>query len=81
MRLIKKEPPRARVKLTAVLGKELNPGDLFTTYGPGYWSRCLDKGSIGEAVYIRTNIPSDQAPDPDEKVYRLEIITEPEEDG
>ena len=51
------------VKITAELTTafDLQPGELFSAAGPSYWDTALDKGSIGEAVYIRTNTDADRA--------------------
>lgn len=65
-----------RIKAEEILGRELQPGDLFSTYGLEYWATAMDRGSIGERVYIRTNTSTPRAPDADEKVYRLTIERE-----
>lgn len=46
------------MKLTAtpILGKDLKPGDLFSTAGQYYWDHPAPD-SIGERVYIRTESP------------------------
>lgn len=63
---------RAKVQAEEILGKDLQPGDLFSTGGPDYWDTAMDRGSLGERVYVRTNAPcpSDQANEP---VYRITI--------
>ena len=46
-----------KFKAVAVKGKDLKPGDLFSTVGTFYWD-CVDAmESLGERVYIRTNSP------------------------
>jgi hypothetical protein len=62
-----------RINATAILGRDLRPGDLFSTEGPAYWDGFQQFYSIGERVYIRTASPAAQAPDADEEVYRIEI--------
>jgi len=61
-----------RITATRVKGKELKPGDLFSTAGPLYWENIDSEPSIGEKVYIRTNRPlrPDQE---DEEMYRVEV--------
>lgn len=63
---------KAKVQAEETLGKDLQPGDLFSTGGPDYWDTAMDTDSLGERVYIRTNAPcpSDQANEP---VYRITI--------
>lgn len=63
----------ARVTATPILGRDLRPGDLFSARGPEYWAGAMDKRSIGESVYVRTNAPADHAPDGDETVYKITI--------
>ena len=64
----------AKVIAELIKGRELKPGDLFSTAGPNYWNLALDKGSIGERVYVRTNTPADMTLDADEDIYRITII-------
>lgn len=66
------------MKITAVqvIGRDLKPGELFSIAGPDYWRTALDKGSVGEQVYIRTNVPTDQFHDADEPIYRITIEVE-----
>src|ERR1700758_2499699 len=64
---------KMRVRATACLGRDLKPGDLFSTAGPWYWAHVDSKGSVGQRVYIRTNAPADLFADADERVYRIEI--------
>ncbi len=64
-----------RVTVTAerIIAKKLKPGDLFSIYGPEYWDNALDRGSIGEAVYLRTHEPAESAGDADTMVYKITI--------
>jgi hypothetical protein len=62
-----------RINATAILGRDLRPGDLFSTAGPEYWDGFPTFPSIAERVYIRTASPATQSPDADEEVYRIEI--------
>ncbi|HEY2243423.1 MAG TPA: hypothetical protein VGH47_04265 [Xanthobacteraceae bacterium] len=62
-----------KVKATSVAGRDLHPGDLFSTVGPDYWQRIDANESIGERVYIRTNTPSANANDADACVFKIEI--------
>ena len=62
-----------KIKAEEVLARDLKPGDLFSTVGPEYWAIAMDAGSIGERVYIRTNILAGEAPDPDLSVFRITI--------
>ncbi len=62
-----------KARAEAVLGKDLQPGDLFSTAGSRYWDNAMDKESIGEKVYIRTNAP---CPENQENVsiYRVVVL-------
>jgi hypothetical protein len=62
-----------KIKATPTTGKELIPGDLFSTMGPEYWKNIDSFISIGERVYIRTNTPSSSADDANELIYKIEI--------
>lgn len=48
---------KAKVRAEMVLGRDLQPGDLFSTGSPEYWDIAMDGGGLGERVYIRTNSP------------------------
>lgn len=64
----------ARIKTTLVTARELQPGDLFSVYGPEYWSDALNRATIGERVYIRTNVDAGLDPSADDTlVYKIEI--------
>lgn len=65
------------IKATPIKACHLEPGDLFSTAGPEYWSKIDEKQSIGERVFIRTNTPAAVAPDADMVVYKIEVITLP----
>jgi hypothetical protein len=58
---------------TPIRGRDLRPGDLFSTAGPEYWDDFVNFASIGELVYIRTCAPTDRAPDGGEMVFKIEI--------
>ena len=45
-----------KITATPITGKELKPGDLFSTAGQFYWDH-RDPASIGERVYLRTDAP------------------------
>ncbi len=64
-----------KIKAEEVFSKDLKPGDLFSSYGPDYWEDDLgrlNRQSLGERVYIRTEAPTpeDQAWD---RVYKITI--------
>jgi hypothetical protein len=67
---------KARIIPEKMKGRDLVPGDLFShaVYGQAYWRGALDGASIGEKVYVRTNVPLDMVPDPDQEVWRLTIV-------
>ncbi len=65
-----------KIIATPCIGRDLRPGDLFSTAGPEYWDTYEERGSIGERVYIRTCEPSGNAPDASEVVYRIEVVKE-----
>lgn len=64
------------IKVETVTGKDLQPGDLFSTVNEEWWGsvndRDMDPAPVGEKVYIRTNAPcpKDQA---DDELVRLTI--------
>jgi len=62
-----------KIKARLVTARDLMPGDLFSAAGPSYWDTALDKGSIGEMVYIRTRAHPDRAPDANDVVYHITI--------
>lgn len=60
-----------KINAIKVTGKELKPGDLFSTESQFYWGHRNPYG-IGEKVYIRTEVPC--PPDQREvEIYRIEI--------
>lgn len=61
---------------TLMKGRDLQPGDLFSTRGQRYWDAIDGRRSVGESVYIRTRMPADEFPDADEDIYRIEIVQE-----
>jgi hypothetical protein len=58
---------------TEVKGRDLQPGDLFSTRGQAYWDLIDRRKSVGESVYIRTRIPAEEFPDGDETVFKIEV--------
>ena len=70
-----------KIKATLLKGKDLEPGDLFSTMGQAYWDgvSISADNSIGERVYIRTNTPSELAIDKEMAIYKIEIIKENDE--
>jgi hypothetical protein len=63
----------ATVTATRIRAVDLLPGDLFSIATEDYWRKAMDKSSIGEQVYIRTNTPAKQADDSYSFVYRITI--------
>ena len=61
------------VKAEECKGKDLRPGELFSTVGPEYWEAAMDRLSVGERVYIRTNAQHDQN-DGETPIYRITIM-------
>lgn len=64
------------IECVALAARDLQAGDLFSTRGLEYWAFALDKGSIGEKVYVRTHTDADTARDADSIVYRLTFTRE-----
>ena len=62
------------VKAELTTGRDLKPGDLFSTVGPEYWATINERPSVGERVYIRTNTPADIFLDVDEPIYRITVL-------
>lgn len=71
---------RVRFKVEEIPGRELRPGDLFSTAGPEVWDHVDARRSIGEKIYIRTNAPEDQATDGHLPIYRV-VLEIRHEDG
>lgn len=47
-----------KITATPIKGKDLKPGQLFSTLGQDYWDKVLeDNITVGERVFIRTNAP------------------------
>ena len=60
-----------KIKAVPVKGKDLKPGDLFSTANQFYWDH-RDQDSIGEKVYIRTD--KSLSPDQEEEdIFRISI--------
>ena len=64
-----------KIKTELVKGKDLKPGDLFSTRGDDYWQHLNSKIllSLGEKVYIRTEAPLPSIAEGEEQVYRITI--------
>jgi len=62
-----------KIKAELVTGRDLKPGELFSTAGQAYWDTAMDKGSVGEAVYIRSNTSAALYLDANDTVYRITI--------
>lgn len=62
----------AKVVAVKTQAKLLNPGDLYSGRGPEFWDTVMDRALVGEPVYVKTNVPSD---DPEEEVFKI-IITD-----
>lgn len=60
-----------KIFVEEVIAKDLKPGDLFTSMPQNYWDYAMNRKGVGEAVYIRTNVSSDNAGDEDTLVYRV----------
>jgi hypothetical protein len=65
-----------KIKAIQVTGRDLKPGDLFSTRGPEYWDNYRQRLSLAEKVWLRTETPSSFADDADAIVYRIEIDCE-----
>jgi len=65
--------PNVKIKAELMTARDLQPGDLFSVAGPSYWDTAMDKGSVGEAVYIRTHTDAKRSPDPNNVIYRITI--------
>ena len=63
-----------KLKAEKLTGKDLKPGDLFSSAGDDYWKHT-DPLSIGQRVYIRTDTPL-AATLQAETVYRITIDME-----
>ncbi|MEE9401277.1 MAG: hypothetical protein V3V32_04580 [Dehalococcoidia bacterium] len=64
---------------TLVKGKDLKPGDLFSTADQAYWATVLGRGTLGERVYIRTEEPCPES-QREIEVYRITLDMEGEND-
>lgn len=63
-----------KIKAERVHANQLKPGDLFSTADQNYWNTAMVYRSIGERVFIRTNVPADEALDGAQaEVYRITI--------
>lgn len=61
-----------RFEAEPVKGKDLKPGDLFSTASQFYWDH-RDPSALGEKVYVRTEAPTppEQAED---DIFRIAIV-------
>ena len=67
-----------KIKIIKVKGKDLKPGDLFSSLGKTFWNETnlkqLEKsGVIGQKVYILTNVELSKEQKED-TIYKIEII-------
>ena len=62
-----------KIIATKVTGRDLMPGDLFSTAGQDHWDHAMNQGSVGERVYIRTCIDTDRFDDADEPIYLITV--------
>lgn len=60
-----------KIKAELIKGKELQPGDLFSTLEQQHWDN-MDQHGLFERICIRTNRVTDEA-DGETKVYRLTV--------
>lgn len=58
-----------RIHAELVPTTELQPGDLFSTAGPDYWS-SIRSDNIGERVFVRTAVVTDE----EGMIYRLTLV-------
>lgn len=65
--------PALVLRATPIKGRDLKPGDLFSTAGPEYWDHVGERDSVGERAYIRTETPA-HSEDLDMMVYLIEVI-------
>jgi len=62
-----------RIKAIPIKCGDLQPGDLFSLLGPGFWNLSFDRcPGIGIGVYIRTNLLCPEL-ERDKTIYKLEI--------
>jgi hypothetical protein len=62
-----------KYKVTTCKGKDLKPGELFTTAGQEYWDRVSTTSSIGEKVFVRTDAPVPNEFEANADVFKLEV--------
>lgn len=61
-------------KAEKVKGKDLKPGEAFSTACPDYWEKRKWQ-SLGEKVYLRTNSPCPEK-EADQEIYRITVTKE-----
>lgn len=64
------------IKATPIIARDLQPGDLFSTANQRYWDRSMSDKGVGEGIYVRTNLPTNNADDADTPLFKLEIQTQ-----
>lgn len=63
-----------RILVELVKASDLQPGDLFSLAPIEKWESVnQDSALVGEMVYIRTNVPTPEADDPDVMLVLLTI--------
>ena len=67
-----KESKMIRIIAEKVKGKDLKAGELFSTANQSYWDSGVNKLSVGEKVYIRTNCPCPKNEE-NEEINRITI--------
>lgn len=67
-----------KIKAEPCTGRDLKPGDLFSTVGPEYWDAFSARDSLGERCYIRTeqSLNERNSQDADRLIYRLTVDRE-----
>lgn len=71
-----------RIECEMVKGRDLEPGDLFSTVGAEYWNNFADKKSLGERVYIRTFVDGTEV-DPEgmeQDIVKITVVKEEDHD-
>jgi hypothetical protein len=61
------------IKTQKIVARNLKAGDLFSKEGELYWNNIAGKKNIAEKLYVRTEVPADNADDADSEVYKITI--------
>lgn len=61
-----------RIKAEKVKGKDLRPGDLFSTAGQLYWDGIEARAALAEKVYIRMDTPCPES-ELEVEIFRITI--------